>query len=207
MFSIALAVVFIVLFLLAAACTEHGNDIGTVLLTVVGLALAFFVSWTNPIALVITYLPQLLEGIVAWFVIGAIWSMFKWWRYTSSTKAKAAIADAYSLYKKDNFTGGKSFADSSYNKWSVTKNKGRLVRWIVCWPFSVAWTATHDLISKVGTWIYEALGNVYSAISHRSIDSVTKEADSKAPNASNVTSTSVQYVGTLTTVLSASANT
>jgi hypothetical protein len=108
-----------------------------------------------------------LVGLIFYFVIGAIWSVMKWFMYVKETVRNADIPKQD---KNDNrgraIRGIKQDIDASYNKDKITA-------WIVFWPWNLVYTFTHDLIDN----IFNALANVYKGITERALKNAGLKED------------------------------
>jgi hypothetical protein len=100
-----------------------------------------------PIAAIVANPVILLIGFVVWTVAGVIWSVWRWSRYVVKT-----IKEAH---------GG----DVKYQL-QLSRNKTRIINWIVYWPWSLIWNITGDFF----TGIYEAMEGVYQKILDRALE-------------------------------------
>lgn len=167
-----LIIELIALFLIGAAA-EANWDAPASFGTIIAVVLAFFLTSINPIEWVYLNINGILLGAVAWFVAGAAWSTFKWWRYTSSDDVQTQIKNEHASWKKHStsidgvFDPEKAgnFEDSSwFTSANVGKNKARLFRWIVWWPASLVWACTFRLVRWVGVKVYDVVKKIYIAI-------------------------------------------
>lgn len=102
---------------------------------------AFTYTYENP-------LPVAL-GAVAYFSVGAIWSVIKWW---FAEKARVRRA------KKD-------WGDTWRNRKTVAgAYRSTVLVWIGYWPFSLVWTLVSDPFRRMVHWIYDELNRVYQRI-------------------------------------------
>jgi len=125
--------------------------------------------------------PSLLAMIVAgYFVAGTVWSIIKWWffvkdklyRYneakreflrTNGFKDTSQVPDQ--LLKRWRYYAH----DGRHDDWSaktpqVRQNKGRILTWMIYWPWSMAWTVINDPIKKLFKRIYRAVSGMLQRI-------------------------------------------
>jgi len=111
-------------------------------------------------------------GIPAFFLIGAIWSLVKWWFFVKRSaleyresrmaflEANGVVGATLDTPVPENLKA-RAFARS--RKPLARQNKGRIITWMVYWPFSMAWT----LLDEPWRLIYEALARLFQRISDR----------------------------------------
>jgi len=138
----------LVLFSIAAIVSLENDRYGfltfiTVLFVVIFAFKTPLPSWQN-----------LLMYGAGYLVAGALWSLYRWWRYVREVVQKA----------RDNKENHYSDLPSP-SELSVSNNKDRIIAWIAFWPWSVFWSITHDLFYN----IYDALRKVYGQIAKGSI--------------------------------------
>lgn len=89
--------------------------------------------------------------ILAYFVLGGFYSMFKWWRFLANKV----------IYFKEMGNNAVQIA----NKLPVASaNKSRLMWWIGYWPLSFVWTLLSDPFTKACQAVYNQLGKTYDKI-------------------------------------------
>lgn len=162
----------LIILLLLAWATDAENDAGAVSLAIVGIVLAFFLTWTNPIDWFRDNFGNIMMGFVSWFVIGAAWSAWKWWRWFRSEDTVKLIKTEHEAWLKSNGSEA-TFEDSSYyHPFMLLNNKDRIVRWIVFWPASLLWSLTYRLIRKTVLYVYDAMKAIYTKIAKREINRI-----------------------------------
>lgn len=140
------------------ACVE--NDHYT-FPTIVALILAI-VYW-KPISNFSISWKAFAIALVAYVVIGVVWSIFRWVRY---------VKEETDEYKKDptEYT-----LSSLKNNLKVTNNKSRITGWIAYWPWSLLWNITGDFFKMLS----ENLQGVYQKIADRALAGVPPVAEKK----------------------------
>jgi hypothetical protein len=175
-----LCVDFALLFL-AGALDEYDNYLwpfilfiavggATLFLTGTGFFTALDAVKANPL--------NVLYGLFAYAVIGAVWSIFKWWRYLHKDDIQARIKMDFDAWKSRSENEGKpvsAFVTSPSNTVRASNSKPRIIGWIAYWPASLVWALTHDLLKWIADSVYDLLKRIYLAIA----DSVTRSTIGK----------------------------
>lgn len=114
-------------------------------------------------------------SIVSYFIIGTIWSIFKWFLFI---KEEAKFLDekikkhSKEYVAKDESTSKISSNDLLLANFSqlapkVTEYKEKITTWIILWVPSFIWFMINDPIRRVSNWIYNRLINLYQVISDK----------------------------------------
>lgn len=127
----------------------------------VAFALLFFgvVSWLSDFSWAFIFSWWTLVYFVVWFVIGALWFLFKWNKLAASAREDADRQIAgyrRNNNNKDMDEEGKRDIMLSYRP-DLNKNKERALSWIVLWPFSMLSYLFGDLLKDLGNWIISQL--------------------------------------------------
>jgi len=140
------------LFVVLATCTEAGwGGVATTILVLLA-GLVCYLTHTNPLVWIGSNPGSLLVYLIGYFVAGAAYSVFKWWRWvTWRAKKYASIAP-------------QSYQRELYGKPKVTSEGGRLLGWMVAWPVSGFWTLVNDPVRHVFEVLRDWLKNVYQSI-------------------------------------------
>lgn len=114
--------------------------------------------------------PELVYiGVPAFFVLGAVWSLAKWWlfvkrealeyrEYRMSYLISNGISDAtLDTIVPDHLKGRICEA----KKPLARMHKNRIITWMVYWPFSMVWT----ILDEPWRLIYEFMSRVFQRIS------------------------------------------
>jgi hypothetical protein len=124
------------------------------------------------------------ELIALYFLLGAGWSIFKWWTFLHKG------SKAYDDFKADFLTKNNAkaltpqlsveleaaliefnrFKDADKSVHSVPPSarqfKGDLTRWATYWPFSMVGFALNDVVRKAWNYVYDLLQSTYQRISN-----------------------------------------
>jgi hypothetical protein len=122
-----------------------------ILFTVAAERESHFLAATCAIVLGLLYSKHLgaidykatLAAIGIYFLLGAIWSLYRWAKYI-----KQVIEES---------NGEIKFGDLNI---SAKYQKSKICSWILYWPFSATWNLLEDVVVK----IYHSLGGVYDKI-------------------------------------------
>ena len=156
-----------------------------------------YLGWAlhNPITI--------LELSAAYFVVGAIWSVCRWYFFvrrlalayrdarirfledaglsdvTETTPVPENLRSDWShrpLYYKD-----RSYMPSDLQSIKLRYHKARILIWIGYWPFSMLWVMLDDLLHAIVTEVYERLQVVFRAIADRVMGKLNIAADLRVP--------------------------
>lgn len=96
-----------------------------------------------------------------WVLIGLFWSFYKWYLFLKEQRGSGVKT---ALMKGKVLANGKGDPFYEPNEISLTKNKSRIITWMIYWPFSVAWFIIHDPITRLYNWVYEKASGTYERI-------------------------------------------
>ena len=178
--------VFFVLFTICAAYDEYPG--GTLLSLVLFFVMAF---WWGDLGGAIKADPYRLLYLPAWIVAGLIWSCPRWAIFL--LRAKANYVEGLEEYiQRFNLPPHEQWNQKQREAWfdsncvsslrynlglqydvisgrvtppPFSKNKRRLVSWVLLWPFSIFWTFCRDGIVRLVEMLTDLLGNIYQNIS------------------------------------------
>lgn len=103
----------------------------------------------------------LVSYIAAYFLVGAAWSVIKWWFAETERVRKSKEDFANRSFKKP---------DDLLQKWldnaktNPVRYKGSIIEWITFWPFSAVYTLLNDPVRRLCRRIYHELQQVYQSI-------------------------------------------
>ena len=157
-----LIVVALIIWLLTSTFYDSGKWFTLAMIACFGAAVltfgaAFF-------TFVMLNLKIILIGIIGYFVLGGIWSIFKWYRLNIK------IRNSYNRAINNNSSKdyAKSYAKEINSVRSfppvANEQKSTIVFWIVSWPFSIVTWILGDFVVDVCNYIYELLASVYTSI-------------------------------------------
>lgn len=119
---------------------------------------------------------NIIYSIIAWVVIGVVWSFFRWYVYLKDSKRSQddLIAFKLQIYKREVAGREQDIADKlrnprteprpvslEYTIPQAADNKERITTWMVYWPFSVLGYLATNPIQRMYRWIYEHVSGVY----------------------------------------------
>ena len=170
-FWVTLIVACLILFWEVEA--ERG-ELATVTIVVSLLALQFLTDIK-----VFTYVGNnpsvILPAIAGYFVLGTLWSFGKWWFFVQ--RKKKGYKKALTQYKERsqlNHTRESLDSESrpkvSQFKPVATSNKGRILVWMMYWPWSMAWTIIDDPVKEVFARIFDRARKIYQSIADRAFE-------------------------------------
>lgn len=171
----------VVCLLLIAAVEYEKPGWATLSLIVTGLVLWLFGN-VNILALAATD-PLLTLGLLAgYFAVGAVWSLAKWWFYVRRQREKYYQLRTKYLESQDYSTSGpipdelrsdwqrRAYA---HNKPQVRENKGRILTWMIYWPWSFVWTILNDPVKRLFKNIFNAMRAIFQKVA----DSAYKDVE------------------------------
>jgi len=160
-----------VLFIISEA-TESGVMSFMVFVgTVVGLQL----TGVDLLAFSQANYQTVLLGIIFYFVIGVLWSLYKWFAFNQDEKIRYTEMRAtfFRTYKK-NYTNSPEVEDAWKDEIKFKKfppkledNKARIIRWMTCWVTSVIWTICCDFITGIFRRLFALSKAVFQGISNK----------------------------------------
>ena len=98
----------------------------------------------NILALLTAQPLLVVAGVVAFFVLGTVWAVVKWWFFVNNlaNKRREELAIGYRM---------------GTTKPLVSDNKRRIMTWMCFWPYSFIWTIIDDPIRRVFKAIYRRI--------------------------------------------------
>lgn len=108
--------------------------------------------------------PVMLLYIPAWLTVGLVWSFPRWIIFLR--KGKRAFDACEDNYQKSCAASewGFSYTDEKLTPPIARKEIGRIVNWILLWPWSMAWTVFGDGVVECTRWTVEQLSGLYQRI-------------------------------------------
>ncbi len=185
-FGILLAVATIVLIV----CVEYERPTFATLTVVAAFLLLGWLGDFNLIAAVRANPLAAVAAVAAYFALGAVWAMVKWWFFLKN--ARDAYDEAKRQFLRNNgvASGTTRIPDHLLEKWrqemwsghrsaadlsdedggkvgapKVSRHKGRIMIWMAYWPWSFVWTMVNDPVKRAFKAIYRALKSAFQKIS------------------------------------------
>ena len=141
--------IFIVLCLIDAALVENESaTFGSAMMIVGTAGLVWLAGDVNPFVLMWQNLGALVLFFFGYFILGGIWSLFKW--YLHLTNVREDMKEHGRTERPRN----------SYAR----NNKARFMAWIGHWPFSIIGTFFGDVLYRIGKTVMNYLGGTYERI-------------------------------------------
>lgn len=141
----------------------------------VGLFSVFALFGAAFISFLMVNLKIILIGAVLYFVLGGVWSVFKWYRL--NIKVRNSYNRAIS--NGDSHAKAVSYAKEMNNVYSIppspSKHKSTITFWIVSWPFSIVTWVLGDLVVDICNYVYEFLASIYTSITKNVFKDFPKE--------------------------------
>ncbi len=178
---------FVCLLLIAAVEWEKPGW-ATISLGVTAALLAYFGD-VNVFAFVRHHPFSALALVVGYFVLGTLWSFGKWWFYLRN--AREEYDEMKKRFLSSHGVVGTQIPDRCLQEWqkiyplqrSVTPkardNKGRIMTWMVYWPWSFVWTIVNDPVKRMFKSIFRQFQTVYQGIANKVFAGT--EADFREP--------------------------
>jgi len=161
MFTLGLIILLALLIALTALAETDNGGIGFWVMVTV---FAIFEFWLykgcmDPIGMYIVYNPGIVVfGVVAYIILGVLWSFCKWYMYLKDYKREF---DTYhAKWKTDNPTPESS-------RINPKENKSRLISWMAYWPLSACWFIMHKPFTRLYNWIFEKVSKTYQQIADK----------------------------------------
>lgn len=150
----------IILFVALLVSVEHESAFASFAVTVVALIFFWFLYDNGPFRWVSENPIRFIGVLALYFVIGSMWSVFKWYLYVR--KNREFVHQRYtSSVRKGSFD---DYLNSAENPMHIMNNKERITIWMIWWVPSMIWTAIHDMVKGIWNFIYNMLGTLYTNI-------------------------------------------
>lgn len=120
----------------------------------------FFLTHLGLLTWIIAHPWQTLLRVSGYFLIGAGWSVVKWWFAETNRVRKA----------KEYFAAGNARPDDTWESFRDRQKthphhyRGDFIEWIMFWPFSLVFTLLNDPVRRLCRRIYMELTRVYQRI-------------------------------------------
>ncbi len=98
---------------------------------------------------------KVAAGVLAYAFLGFPWACFKWWLRLLDLRKRRDQGNDW------------------IEKPVLSKNKNRIVTWMMYWPFSLLWTVTSDFIVEFWERVWDYTSGIFSKIT----DSVWKDLE------------------------------
>ena len=188
------AVEIILLFLFV----EWENGVSaTISLVVFGCLLQFFGN-VDIIGFVVANPLQLLAVVGAYFLLGSVWGIVKWYIFCRDRleeyhdlkaeflrskglpeKTDEPIPSQYRAEWKKKLEGRKGYSGSRLlNEAPLVRNyKAKVVRWMSFWPISLIWSLINDFVKRICNAIYLRIAKFLQRVSDNIFSGVQDDLD------------------------------
>lgn len=156
-------------------CIEYEHGTFSTLSVVAFFTLLYFFGGFNALQYGYQNPLKVLMYFGGYLGLGVLWSIGKWWSYTSRQREHYDEAREKFLEERGN-NGG--MTDELRYEWEdyvekyrieykpkARNHKKRLVMWATYWPWSLAWTLLDDVVKRFLNFAIRKLQRVYQAIS------------------------------------------
>lgn len=140
-----------------------------------------------------------LIGFAAYFAIGAVWSVAKWWFFVRRKREeydemKRRFLDAHKVSGdavpnhlksswREHLDRSTGFGRRSPFPPRARDFKSKIIAWMTYWPWSMILTLVDDPIRKLFNAIFEAIQGAYQGISDNAFKSVSADFEESPPPA------------------------
>ncbi len=134
----------------------------------------FALFWAIVAASISYFYFNLAIADIAWYigtyvVIGVGWSVWRYMRYV-----KNYIAEE--IESKSNQTSVDAIKERVMRQCSVSNMSGRVVSWIIIWPFSMVENLTKDIYDTLVAVVKNVLRKVYDTILTNMVSGITNDS-------------------------------
>lgn len=139
-------------------------------------------SWiiANPLMVIV--------GFVGYFLIGGLWSIYKFKRFANSESNIKKVKYEFDNYCNSNKSMFSKMSGSEDKEFDIEKAKkefvasrynfslhpanhySKFITWISSWPFGVFWSILYDPITWASKKVYKVLSRVYTNIAEKAFD-------------------------------------
>jgi hypothetical protein len=156
------------------ACEWDNVAAGLMSLFIVSLIVWFKLD-INPLQWAMEHWLTVIYYTAGYVVAGAVYSILKWIWVVNHSGEK--IKTAYENFRTMASKGPNSkpptiedFKHSDYNPLRASRNKSKIMIWLVWWPASLFWTFAHDFLVEIWNHVYNLFVNLYDKIANSKID-------------------------------------
>jgi hypothetical protein len=119
------------------------------------------------ITYIVTHPWQSAAYAAGYFVVGAAWSVAKWW-FAETSRVRHVRSLYVERYSDQTLKGFQTWAEFIKPlKSRPSQHKADITAWITFWPVSLVWTMVDDPVRRLCRRIYDELQGVYQRITDR----------------------------------------
>lgn len=111
-----------------------------------------------------TFAAEILGFIGGWVIIGAIWSIFKWYNYLKRSRRKQ---DEIYAKQVKNIVPGRPIPTIVYSIPKAADMKQTIIAWMIYWPFSMLGHLVFDSLKELYNSIYDYLSKFYDKMAEK----------------------------------------
>lgn len=171
--SLAFWILFVLADVIVVALIDHQKwGWSAITLFFTALTLAFLGDF-NLIVFVRANPGHALYLLGLYFIIGAVWSVLKWYFFLlrereDYDKRRADFLKYRGLSANSKITPELK-ADfikklGATTRPSVHNHKSQVMGWLVYWPWSALWTLINDPIRRIWEWMFRGLRSIYETV-------------------------------------------
>lgn len=128
----------------------------------------------------------------AYFALGAVWGVVKWWIFCRDRLEEYEEARDAFLKRNGQTSGTKVVPPELRKEWKyyldrnskdiaqtpqVREHKSKIMRWMTFWVVSIVWSFINDFVKRVFRTIYQKLSNFLQRISDNMFGSMKEDLD------------------------------
>jgi hypothetical protein len=136
---------------------------------------------------------EIVLSVLGYFMLGFIWSFVKWWLFVNKAaqkrlEAREKFVRGYQPFESAiprnvrNHTDENRMADrwedevrmNGLEKPTVSKNKGKITTWVLCWPVSFICSLLDDFVRKLVKQLVLKFHKMYDHITNSAFKAVEK---------------------------------
>lgn len=123
--------------------------------------------------------------IGGYLICGSIWGVVKWWFFVHHARRKLDecvenLRDSFPEKYKDHAINSPVYINEFYSRGlspeapRVSKNKSKIMTWMILWPWSLLWTMLNDPIRRFFSWVIRILSAQLQAMSDNAFKDIKK---------------------------------
>lgn len=176
---------------------DNENGIGATISVAVFAALLQWFGNVDIIHYVQGHPLFILSCAGAYFALGAVWGVVKWWIFCRDRLEEYEEARDKFLKENNQPTGTKVVPPELRQRWKdylersksyrdsstlgqppqVRDHKAKIMRWMTFWVVSIIWSFINDFVKRVFRTIYQKLSNFLQTISDNMFGNVKDDFD------------------------------
>jgi len=172
---------------------DNENGIGATVSVGVFAALLQWFGQVDIIHYIQAHPLFILSCAAAYFALGAVWGVIKWWIFCRDRLEDYEEARAEFLKKKGQPAGTKVVPVELRAEWKSTlersysgnlsetpqvrTHKAKIMRWMTFWVVSIIWSFINDFVKRVFRTIYQKLSAFLQSISDKMFGNIKDDFD------------------------------